>query len=271
MDLARLLLSARTYGQCDGTTNERNELPPPHSVAHQSWGKRVDYQFLILITGVAASQPAASDDVSVGSRTALAVTSAERQLTLRFRTKSLQRGSRQFRATNGNCAAQQRASLFDHLVGAGEQGWWNGEAERLRSLEIDDQLEFGWLLDRQVARLGAFQNFIHIRRGKAVTVNYSWAVADQGPAPCALRTLGAEGAAAQLRQCRKIRAPMLVDQLAQRGRRQHLHVVAPQIEVPGHFQVPGGREADDQRAVGLILHDLGRVELEAAGVGGGSG
>ena len=33
-----------------------------------------------------------------GSRTVLAVTPVERQLTLRYRTKSLQRGSRQFRA-----------------------------------------------------------------------------------------------------------------------------------------------------------------------------
>jgi hypothetical protein len=33
-----------------------------------------------------------------GSRTVPAVTPAERQLTLRFRTKSLQHGSRQFRA-----------------------------------------------------------------------------------------------------------------------------------------------------------------------------
>ena len=36
--------------------------------------------------------------VSIGSRTVPAVTPAKRQLTLRFRTKSLQRGSRQFRA-----------------------------------------------------------------------------------------------------------------------------------------------------------------------------
>jgi hypothetical protein len=46
-------------------------------------------------------------------------------------------------------ALQYTGSLFDHLVSGSEQRRWNSEAERLRSLEIDDQLEFGWLLDRQ--------------------------------------------------------------------------------------------------------------------------
>ena len=35
-------------------------------------------------------------------------------------------------------APQQTASLFDHLVGAGEQLWSNGEAQCLRGLEVDD-------------------------------------------------------------------------------------------------------------------------------------
>src|SRR5262249_39889074 len=47
-------------------------------------------------------------------------------------------------------APQQTASLFDHLVGTGEQRGRHFEAKRLRGFEIDHQLEFGWLLDRQV-------------------------------------------------------------------------------------------------------------------------
>ena len=48
-------------------------------------------------------------------------------------------------------------SLFDHLVGAADQRQRNGEAERLGSLQVDDQLDFGGLLDRQVGRLLAFE------------------------------------------------------------------------------------------------------------------
>src|SRR5262249_55758665 len=48
--------------------------------------------------------------------------------------------------------SQPRArSLFDHLVGAGEQRWRDGQAERLGGDQIDDEIELGRLLDRQVA------------------------------------------------------------------------------------------------------------------------
>ena len=40
--------------------------------------------------------------------------------------------------------------LFDHLVGAGKQRQRDGEAERLRNLEVDDQLDIRDLLHRKV-------------------------------------------------------------------------------------------------------------------------
>ena len=50
-------------------------------------------------------------------------------------------------------APHQRAALFDHLVSQREERRWNCETERPRGLEVDDQLEARWLLDRQVRRL----------------------------------------------------------------------------------------------------------------------
>ena len=49
-------------------------------------------------------------------------------------------------------AAEQRDELApfhsNHLIGASEQRLWDVEAERLRGLEVDDQLELGGLLHR---------------------------------------------------------------------------------------------------------------------------
>src|SRR5215203_5213971 len=42
------------------------------------------------------------------------------------------------------------SASFDHLVGAGEKGRWDGEAENSRCFQIDDKLECCGLLDRQV-------------------------------------------------------------------------------------------------------------------------
>src|SRR5213079_3128783 len=48
--------------------------------------------------------------------------------------------------------------LFDHLVGGGEQPGGNLEFEGSCGLDIDDQLELGRPVDRQVRRLRAFED-----------------------------------------------------------------------------------------------------------------
>src|SRR5262245_11281398 len=50
--------------------------------------------------------------------------------------------------------------LLDHLVSAGEHARWNVEAERLGGHQIDDEVEFGRLLDRNVGRFRPAQNLV---------------------------------------------------------------------------------------------------------------
>ena len=54
------------------------------------------------------------------------------------------------------------ASLFNHLVGQSEQDRRDGDLQRSRSLEIDDEIELGWLLDGKVSRFRAAKNLVDI-------------------------------------------------------------------------------------------------------------
>src|ERR1700730_19344996 len=52
--------------------------------------------------------------------------------------------------------------LFDYLVGEREQRSRNVEPKCLRGLEVDHQIEFGWLLNRKIAGLFALQDAIDV-------------------------------------------------------------------------------------------------------------
>src|SRR6476659_5870293 len=69
-------------------------------------------------------------------------------------------------------------SLND-LVGAGEQRWRHVEAERPRSIEVDHQLEFGRLQNRQVRRLCALKDAPRINSDLAKSVEDVGSVAHQ--------------------------------------------------------------------------------------------
>jgi hypothetical protein len=55
--------------------------------------------------------------------------------------------------------------LLDHIVGASEQRWWNGQSERFRGLEVNCQLVLCRRLRWQFGRLLAFEDAIDIACG----------------------------------------------------------------------------------------------------------
>jgi hypothetical protein len=55
-------------------------------------------------------------------------------------------------------AAKQKAPLFDHFIGKGEQIVGYLDAERLGRLHVDDAKKLGFLHDRQVCRFGALKH-----------------------------------------------------------------------------------------------------------------
>ena len=69
------------------------------------------------------------------------------------------------------CAAE-RTSLFDHLVGSGKERWCHGDAERLRSFQIDRQLKFIWVLNRHVGRLGGKGRGSGIEQDRSADVRF---------------------------------------------------------------------------------------------------
>ena len=64
-------------------------------------------------------------------------------------------------ANTDSCTATN-AQLFDHLIGTQEEGLGDCHPDCFCGLEIDHQLEFGWILDGQLARLCTAQDAIDL-------------------------------------------------------------------------------------------------------------
>src|SRR5262249_62098530 len=68
---------------------------------------------------------------------------------------------------------------FNRLVGRGLQGERNGKAERLGSLQINDELKLRGLHDRQIARLSSFKNSSDVVAGLSIAVGDARSIANQ--------------------------------------------------------------------------------------------
>lgn len=76
--------------------------------------------------------------------------------------------------------------LFDDLVGAREKGLRHREAERLRGLQVDHQLEVRRLLHREIGRSGAAQQLRELAAEQPVNRGETRTVGNQ---PTVLRRL----------------------------------------------------------------------------------
>jgi hypothetical protein len=76
-----------------------------------------------------------------------------------------------------------RVGLFDHLIDLHEQAHRHVKAKRLRSLEIDDQLELGRPIDRQIGWLRALENPRGLDTGSAIGIPEAISVAHEATVP----------------------------------------------------------------------------------------
>jgi hypothetical protein len=71
------------------------------------------------------------------------------------------------------------ASLFDHLVGGRQNRRRNCKTQRLCGFEIDHQIEFRRLLNRQISRLGSSRDEIDVLCGTTLHHGEAWSVGQQ--------------------------------------------------------------------------------------------
>src|SRR6516162_7115347 len=62
----------------------------------------------------------------------------------------------------GSTRPTPRPTSLDDLVGEGQQRLRQGEAGRVCRFEVDDEFEFGGLIDRDLTRFNAAKDLVHI-------------------------------------------------------------------------------------------------------------
>src|SRR5262249_49858677 len=69
--------------------------------------------------------------------------------------------------------------LLDQLIRTPKQRQRNGQAQRLRGLELDGKRELRRLLDRKITRLGTLEDLVDVARGAAMHLRLVRSVRDQ--------------------------------------------------------------------------------------------
>ena|SRR5947207_4305616 len=107
----------------------------------------------------------------------------------------------------GSDAANEVAivRLFDHFVGGGEQLVRDGQAERLGGLQINDQLELGRQLDRQICWFSTLQDLIDIGGGAPKQIRAVGSISQEAPGIGELPEMKGRR---QMILCRKVRDPL---------------------------------------------------------------
>ena len=72
---------------------------------------------------------------------------------------------------SAKCQWRTSTDLFNHVVGDGEKIRRNCKTERLRGLQVNNEIEFHGLQDRQVTGLGTFENLAGIKRHLAIRIH----------------------------------------------------------------------------------------------------
>src|SRR6516162_7421683 len=80
------------------------------------------------------------------------------------------RGQRRWSCIGSRSWCPCAVRLFDHLISAQPNRWGYGKTERLGGLEVQDHLELCRKLHREIARLLAAQDAIHIGGGATIAV-----------------------------------------------------------------------------------------------------
>src|SRR5215207_2546264 len=81
-------------------------------------------------------------------------------------------------------SVDESARSLEHLGGLEQDVVGDGEAKRLGSLEIDDKLEFPWLLDRQIGGFGALEDSIHVVGSPTIVGETARPIGKQGTDLC---------------------------------------------------------------------------------------